>query len=296
MHLSPGDRMKRSVAVAFAVVLVSFLGCKKSQPEGDALAVVNDAVLTLQDFHSEIPPEYVTGLTPDQKMGFVDRWINTELLYQEALKRGIDREGPVAVRLAQVRRELLANEMLQREMAVNTSVSEEEVRRYFTEHESEFNTEIKIAHILLASPDTAEVVLAKLREGADFAELAKRYSLDQSGQTGGVSEYFRRGDMASVSELEDAAFALEKPGELSPIVATEYGYHIIKLVARRKLATPVKVEEVSDHIRDSLLMTKQRIAFEQMISDLRAKAKVEVHPELLARTSPAPYERPEENR
>ncbi len=279
-----------------AIALVSFLGCKKSEPEGDALAAVNDAVLTLEEFHSEIPLEYVMGLTPDQKMGFVDRWINTELLYQEALKQGLDKEGPVAARLAQVRRELLANEMLQREMTAKTSISEEEVRRYFTEHEAEFNTEIKIAHILLASPDTAEAVLAKLRAGSDFAELAKRYSLDQSGQAGGVSDYFRRGDMASVSDLEDAAFSLQKPGEISPIVVTEYGYHVIKLVARRKLAAPVKFEEVSDHIRDSLLMTKQKIAFEQMIADLRNKARVEVHPELLARTSPAPQERPEENR
>ena len=280
------------LTLAAVAALVSVEGCKKDVPEGEVLAVVNDAVLTLEEFHSEIPLEYVMGLTPDQKMGFVDRWINTELVYQEALRQGLDSEEAIAARLIQVRRELLANEFLTREMSAKANVNDDDIRRYFTEHEDEFNTEIKVAHILLADPDTARALLARLKEGADFAEAAKKYSLDPSAQDGGVSDYMRRGEMASLPELEDAAFGLQTPGQLSEVVESEYGSHIVKLVARRKLPKPVKFEDVADRIRDALVMSRQRVVFERLIADLKNKAQVEVHPELLAPLSPPPGGQP----
>jgi peptidyl-prolyl cis-trans isomerase C len=283
---------KALLALAVVFVLSSLPGCKEEAPKGEVLAVVNDAVLTLEEFHSEIPLEYVVGLTPDQKMGFVDRWINTELVYQEALRQGLDREEEIAARLAQVRKELLANEFLTREMSAKANISEEDIRRYFAEHEDEFNTEIKIAHILLSDPDTARALHTRLKEGADFADAAKKYSLDPTGQTGGVSDYMRRGDMASLPGLEDVAFSLQTPGQLSEVVESEYGSHIVKLVARRRLSKPVKLEDVSDRIRDGLVMARQRTVFEQLITDLKSEAELEVHPELLAPLSSTPGGQP----
>jgi len=292
-----GESMSGRILLVLSMIIAiaPLGGCGKDMPEGDVLALVNDAVLTLEEFNSEIPLEYVMGLTPDQKMGFVDRWVNTELVYQEALKQGMDKEEHIAARLAQVRKELLANEFLQREMSAKANVSDEDVRRYFTEHEAEFNIEIKIAHILLSDPDTARVLLSRLNQGADFAEMAGKYSLDPSGQDGGVTDYITRGDMTSVPELEDAAFALEKPGQLSGILQSEFGYHIVKLVARRKLSPAVRFEDVSDRIKDGLVMARQRAVFEQLVSDLKGTAHVEVHPELLKPFSPAPGNRPQGN-
>lgn len=287
--------MTRKILLITVLAIAASLGCKKDEPEGDVLAVVNDAVLTVDQFHSEIPLQYVMGLTPDQKMGFVERWIDTELIYQEALKQGLDKEEKIAARLEQARKELLANEFFQREISAKANISDEDALRYFTEHEAEFNTEVKIAHILLSDPDTAAVVLSMLTQGADFTELAKKYSLDPSGQTGGVSDYMKRGEMASVPELEDAAFALKKPGELSSIVQSEFGYHIVKLVARRKIPTPVKFADVADRVRDGLLMARQRVVFEELITDLKSKSKVEVHPELLAPSPSIPRGQPEGN-
>jgi len=287
--------MTRIVPIIVLMILASFLGCKKDAPEGDVLARVSDAVLTLQGFHAEIPVEYIMSLTPEQKMGFVDRWINTELVYQEAVKQGLDKEEKIAERLRQVQKELLANEFLQREMAGKAAVSNEELEDYFKRHESEFNTEIKIAHILTASPDTARALVARIREGAEFSALAKKYSLDPSGEAGGVTDYIRRGDMASAPEFEDAAFALDKPGQLSNIVQSGYGYHIVKLVSRRRLTKAVRLEDVSDQIRDGLLIKKQKEVFENLIAELRSRTNVEVHPELLAPYSPAPRIEPEGN-
>ncbi|MFQ5905165.1 MAG: peptidylprolyl isomerase, partial [bacterium] len=159
----------------------------------------------------------------------------------------------------------------------------------------QFNTEIKIAHILTSSPDTARALLTRLKEGARFSALAKKYSLDPSGDAGGVTDYIRRGDMASAPELEDAAFALDKPGQLSGVVQSGYGYHIVKLISRRRLPKPAKLEDISDQIRDGLLIKKQKEVFENLIAELRTKTNVEVHPELLSPYSPAPRREPEGN-
>lgn len=84
---------------------------------------------------------------------------------------------------------------------------------------------IRCAHILVKSEAQAKEVLEKLKNGESFAKLAEQYSLDGSRKRGGDLGFFNRGIM--VREFEDAAFKLNK-GEVSGIVKTQFGYHIIK--------------------------------------------------------------------
>jgi len=84
---------------------------------------------------------------------------------------------------------------------------------------------VKVSHILVEKKSEAEKILKQLKEGADFAELARKHSTCPSKKNGGNLGFFTRGRM--VKEFEKAAFDLKK-GELSDIVKTEFGYHIIK--------------------------------------------------------------------
>jgi parvulin-like peptidyl-prolyl isomerase len=84
---------------------------------------------------------------------------------------------------------------------------------------------IHCAHILVEKLSVAQEIKAKLSKGESFANLAKQYSIDVSKKRGGDLGFFGRGMM--VSEFEKAAFALEK-GQISDIVKTQFGYHIIK--------------------------------------------------------------------
>ncbi len=86
-------------------------------------------------------------------------------------------------------------------------------------------SKIKISHILVKKRSQAAAILEELQSGADFAELAKKHSLCPSKKRGGSLGFITRGDM--VKEFEKAAFSLAK-GELSGIVKTEYGYHVLK--------------------------------------------------------------------
>ncbi len=86
-------------------------------------------------------------------------------------------------------------------------------------------SKIKASHILVKKRSEADKLLKEIQTGTDFAELARMHSLCSSGKKGGSLGFFTRGKM--VKEFEKAAFSLAK-GELSDVVKTEFGYHIIK--------------------------------------------------------------------
>jgi len=117
----------------------------------------------------------------------------------------------------------------------------------------------------------AEDLLAQLKGGANFAELAKKSSDCPSAPQGGDLGFFGHGQM--VPEFDEAAFAL-KPGEISGVVTTKFGYHIIKL-EEKKDAGLVPEIEAAPRIREYLVGQKTGVAVEEKIKTLREKAKIE---------------------
>ncbi|KXZ40601.1 foldase protein PrsA [Alkalithermobacter thermoalcaliphilus JW-YL-7 = DSM 7308] len=166
----------------------------------------------------------------------------------------------------------------------NIDVTKEKIQKFYDENKEYFrNEQVKASHILFKTIDEnnnpypdekiesirkkAEDVLARLKNGEDFASLAKEYSDDKaSAQNGGDLGNFSRGVM--VPEFEEAAFSL-KVGEISDLVKTMYGYHIIKV--EEKIDELPSLEEVKDIIKEDI---KEEI-YSQNIQNLKEKAKVE---------------------
>jgi peptidyl-prolyl cis-trans isomerase D len=144
-------------------------------------------------------------------------------------------------------------------LRMKTQVPAQDVERYYNENIQQYSTpeQIRASHVLLKTEGKqeadvrkqAEDVLAKARGGADFAQLATKLSEDEvSAKQGGDLDYFGRGRM--VREFEEAAFALQ-PGQISDIVKTQYGFHIIKLTDRKAGATR-SLDEVRQQILEQL--------------------------------------------
>ncbi|MCL4425231.1 MAG: peptidylprolyl isomerase [Firmicutes bacterium] len=153
------------------------------------------------------------------------------------------------------------------------TVDEKEVRDFYDSHKDYFKQPemVRASHILVDKEEDAKSILNQLKGGADFAQLATKYSKDTATkEAGGDLGFFPRGQM--VKEFEDAAFAL-KPGELSGVVKTSFGYHIIKLVDRRPEQV-MAYEDVKDQIKNDLLGDKQGKAFETYINGLKEKARI----------------------
>jgi foldase protein PrsA len=135
------------------------------------------------------------------------------------------------------------------------TITDEEMKTYFDENKDSFveAEQIKASHILVADEKTANEVKQKLADGGDFAKLAKEYSTDESTKVlGGELGYFAKGTM--VTEFDDAAFGLAV-GQVSKPVKTEYGYHIIKVEAKKQ-AKEANYNDSKDEIKATLLDQK----------------------------------------
>lgn len=148
---------------------------------------------------------------------------------------------------------------------------EEEAKAYYDENQSQFEVdEVTASHILVKEEELANEILDELKNGGDFAELAKEHSIDGSAVSGGTLGTFGKGAM--VKEFEDAAFALQ-PGEISDIVETQFGYHIIYLEEKHQGLEDF--EDAKQTIIDTLNDEIIREAYTARIEELRETHGVE---------------------
>ena len=163
---------------------------------------------------------------------------------------------------------------LKEKMTENAEISEEEIAVFYNSHMDMFYR-VKASHILLETEDEAKKILERVKAGEDFNNLAKEYSTDPSvKENNGDLGYFRHGDM--VEEFETAAFAL-KPGEISELVKSQYGYHIIK-VEDKKID---KLEDVKDELKTNMIMEKKNEDYNKAFEEMYTKAKIEKYTENL---------------
>jgi len=208
------------------------------------------------------------GMVPglEEKKRYIDRWVTTEILYQEALKRGVASDPRIRARLNELEHQFLADHMLFLALRERIKVTEEEIRRYFKEHEKEYMYEYRVSHILVNTLEEAQKVKELLKKRS-FAWVANRYSVDPMARRGGDLGYLTKGNM--IPEFEAVVFKM-KPGEVSDIVKSDFGYHIIKLVGMRKALARVTLDDVREQIMNELLVEKRKKAFSELMDSLRA--------------------------
>ena len=188
----------------------------------------------------------------------------------------------------QIRKGMGYQKLMEAQWAGKINVTEDDAKKYYFERQKEFETpeQVRASHILI-KPDTSDpntdpnqaksAAMAKTREllkqikdGADFATLAKANSSCPSAQKGGDLGFFSRGRM--VPAFEKAAFEL-KVGQVSDIVETQFGYHIIKLTDRKD-AVVKTFEQAKDDIIKMLAQKKQGELVKEYIDSLKAKANI----------------------
>ncbi|HIJ96108.1 MAG TPA: peptidylprolyl isomerase [Desulfuromonadales bacterium] len=184
------------------------------------------------------------------------------------------------------RRDLLISNFVESTLAAKATVSEEDVRKFYDQNPDKFKRDesVKASHILIgveaaASGDDkkkarekADKLRKELAGGADFAELAKNNSTCPSAKQGGDLGYFGKGQM--VAPFEKAAYAM-KPGDISDVVETQFGYHIIKLTDK-KAAESVAFKEAKVKIEEYLKGQKLNSAVGAYIAEAKKSARIEL--------------------
>ena len=186
---------------------------------------------------------------------------------------------------SQFERDLAIRELLDGQIGDKIAVSEKETRAYYDGNLETFKKpeQVRASHILIKVDPGAdeakkaeartriESVQTKLKKGEDFGALAKEYSEGPSAPKGGDLGFFGRGQM--VKPFEDAAFSM-KPGQVSDMVETQFGYHLIMVTDRTPEGT-LTYEEVRDRLEQFLKQQKVQAEIAEYVETLKAKAKIE---------------------
>jgi peptidyl-prolyl cis-trans isomerase C len=209
------------------------------------------------------------------------RFPNKDALDQALKSANLTEDG---LRLL-LRKRYVVNNILEKQIVSGVTVSDEEIAQFYERNKANFKSpeSVRASHILVESKPTdtpeekqkarekAEGLLKQLKEGKDFAELAKAESACPSKAQGGDLNFFGRGQM--VPEFEKAAFDLQ-PGQLSDIVETQFGFHIIKQTEKKPEGT-VPLEEVKERISQYLKEEKSQKAVMDYVNGLKKDAVIE---------------------
>ena len=263
----------------------------KESSGGKVLAEVNGAKITSEDFQKELEnlPPYLKPMAEsiDGRKELLDTMIVRQIVLQEAAKSGIDKGKEVTDKVEDLRKRVIVEAFLKKKIEDEAKISDAELKKFYDDNSEKFKTgdQVKASHILVKSEKEAQDILAKLKSGTPFEELAKKNSLDSTAAKGGDLGWFGKGNM--VPEFEKAVFGL-KEGELSGVVKTKFGYHIIKVTGKRP-AGARPFAEVKEQIKGALLSSRQGEIFKKLKDDLKKSAKIEIKDETLkgAEANPA---------
>ncbi|PFA63016.1 foldase [Bacillus sp. AFS015802] len=174
----------------------------------------------------------------------------------EAFKEALASSGTSLESVKENIRTFLLTEKLLKD---RVTITDDQIKEYFEANKDTFAQaeQVEASHILVKDEKTANEVKAKLDDGGDFAELAKKYSTDTSNaESGGELGYFGKGEM--VQAFDDKTFSMKK-GEISEPVKTEFGYHIIKVTGKKEAKEAVLADhkdEIKDILFDQALQTE----------------------------------------
>lgn len=267
MHIVNKFLYRTIVASTLGAALTAFAGAVTA--EDTVKARVNGVAIdqSLVDAYKQRRPAGRSdGEVSEDRL--VEELIIQQLLANQAVSEGLDKDPAVVAELEVVRRGLLAGKALEAHLAQNP-VTEEQMRAEYDKLVANMaGTEYKARHILVPTEEEGNAVVAELDAGADFAELAKSKSTGPSGKNGGELGWFGPNQM--VQPFSEAVAGMEKGTYTKQPVQTQFGWHVILLEDTRDAAPPA-YEDLKDRIRT---LIEQRTTQAYMVS-LRQDALVE---------------------
>lgn len=265
---------EKNLKILILLALISFGGLPAPRASAaEVLAMVDNAPITRTDVQlamEDIGKTLPRQLGPEQREAYVLNYlIDLHLTANSAAKANLHKSAAFERKLEYFRKKALMEAYMDAQR--KGSITEAKIREVYEnaakDHKPE--AEINASHILVATKEEAEAALKRVMSGEDFAAVAKQVSKDP-GSPGGSLGWFTKGRMVPV--FSEVAFKTET-GKISPPVQTQFGWHIIKVEARRKTTFP-GIETVRSQIEQFLMRKNQRLAIEQ----LRKGARIERSP------------------
>ncbi len=251
---------------------------------GDRKIMMSDLKRMLSYYDAE--KQKLLEQQPQFKATILQRFVQGMVISKIAREKGFDKRPDIKEQIELMTNDLLASQYLQKEVVGKINITEEDMSLYYKTHQEEFRTPemVRARHILIRvdksaseadkgkAGEKAEAVLKRIKAGEDFAKLASELSDDPGTKNkGGDLGFFPKGRM--VPDFEKVAFSL-KPGELSDIVETTFGFHIIK-VEERKESVLESYEKVKDRVREKVFADFRKARVDEFVEKALKDAGVE---------------------
>jgi len=276
------NRLKSiAVAILISSSVAVLAGCELGKKNW--VAKIGGDKISTDEFSARIatyPANMQEALKdPKNQEAVLDQLINEKVLLLEAKKQGIEKNEDYKKQIAELEKQFenakkqgLINLLIQDKVKEKAKVSKEEVLAYYNQNQNQFKSyeQRRARHILLKTEEDAKAALAEVKSGKDFAQVAKEKSQDPTAQNGGDLGFFKKGDL--VPAFEQAVFSMKK-GELSGIIKTQFGFHVVQLMEVITVPQPT-TEQAYAQIQRSLETQKQNSALTEYLNTIKSSYKI----------------------
>lgn len=264
--------------VFFAALMLALPGSILAQ----VLATVDDAQLTWDDVLYMIGGEQnvpYLGITSEASaVEVLQSWVREEILVRAAMDAGLESDPDISMLIEQAERQILL-EAYMSDLVAGLQPSQLEIENYADEWLSTYKKSAHVMHIVVDDRNLANSILARVRAGSDFAALAQEYSMGPSAANGGDLGWITRGQSGYMA-FDEAAFRLGE-GEVSDVVETGAGYHIIKVVETEPLSPEPSEDEIKQVVAMELTQVMQEDAIMSRVEELEVGHQIQLFPERL---------------
>ncbi len=229
----------------------------------------------LDNIIEDMPPQYQQHMNkPESRKQILDKVIQMKLLSAEAYHLMLDKQPNIQDKIESTTEQILASAYI-RHIQSSITISDKEVKKYYKKNPEKFKApeQIRASHVLVKTEDDAKIVLYEINNGKDFAQLAKEKSFDTNKEQGGDLGWFARGRM--LPEFEEVAFKMKK-GEISDIVKTSFGFHIIKLIDKKE-AGIVSFDDVKQYVKATMIQEKTDEQIKTVMERLKKDLDVSIN-------------------
>jgi peptidyl-prolyl cis-trans isomerase C len=262
--------LSRSILALIVALSLPGLALAQAGAASTKVATVNGVPILKSRVDTIVRAQTAQGQQDTQELraAIRDRLITSEILVQEANRKGLAKQADTVNQIELMRMQILA-QAFRADYVKNHPVSDDEVKAEFEKIKSQMgDKEYKARHVLVEKETEAKEIVEKLKKGEKFEELAKASKDPGSKDQGGNLDWNQPGGF--VKPFSDAMVKLEKGKYTETPVQSQFGWHVIQLDDVR----PAKFPEFNE-IKAGLLQRMQEAMFEKAVADLRAKAKVE---------------------
>jgi peptidyl-prolyl cis-trans isomerase C len=284
-------RIVQKVIISVGLVLFGLTALQAE--EKDIVAKVGQKVITKAEFEQLLQKK--GGERPKDKqaeIALLNNLAQTIALGEAARKKGLDKRKDIQAVLELTVDSVLANELIREEVISKINVTDSQAREYYEKNLAQFKTpeEVRARHILIKVDPSASVedkkkakeradgLLRKIRTGEDFSRLATEFSDDPGSKArGGDLGFFGKGKM--VKPFDEAAFKL-KPGEVSEVVETPFGYHLIKVEEKKEEKVP-PFESIRDKVKEKATEELKGEKIKEFLKQVMKEADIKIFAEVL---------------